>query len=763
MRFESPADSQVEVWAGVECTVNRVGERYFDQFERSGHAGRLSDLDLLAELGVSAVRYPVLWERTAPDGPASIDWAWADARLGRLRELGVRSIVGLLHHGSGPRDTSLIDPAFPEKFAAYARRVAGRFPWVNDWTPINEPLTTARFSGLYGHWYPHGRDDETFARVLLNQCRAIVLAMRAVREINPRARLIQTEDLGKTYSTRRLKYQAKFENDRRWLTFDLLCGRVTPEHPLWKYLHLGVGEAELWWHVEHHCPPDVIGSNHYLTSERFLDERLARYPPHTHGGNLWHAYADVEAVRVCAEGTAGPRALLREAWERYQLPLAVTEAHLGCTREEQVRWLKEVWDAAVGLRREEGADVRAVTAWSALGAFDWDSLMTCDAGHYEPGLFDLRAPAPRPTALARAVRDLARTGDCLHPVLDSPGWWRRLGRLQYRPVSHKGIHDGGAPHASQGVNMRGETLRPILITGATGTLGRAFARVCERRGLTYQLLTRQELDIADAAGVEVALADYEPWAIINAAGYVRVDDAERDRDRCFRENTTGPATLAAACARRGVALVTFSSDLVFDGAQQPSPYVERDAPVPLNIYGESKAEAERRVLELHPPALVIRTSAFFGPWDEYNFVIAALRALASGSGEFRAADDMVISPTYVPDLVNASLDLLIDGERGVWHLANQGAVTWFELACAAAQAAGLDAEGVVPASMVSFALPAARPAYAALASERGQLLPPLSDALGRFARDCEMSWAPAQEESDDELSPRARRAVAGRK
>jgi len=215
---------RIEVWAGAECTVNRVGDRYFDQTVRNGHEGRLADLDLFAGLGIRAVRYPVLWERTAPDGPERADWTWPDERLRRLRELGVRPIVGLVHHGSGPRDTDLLDPAFPERLAAYAGAVARRYPWVEEYTPVNEPLTTARFSALYGHWYPHRRDDLGFARALLTQCRAVVLAMRAIREVNPAARLVQTDDLGKTYGTATLAYQAAFENERRWLTFVLLAG-----------------------------------------------------------------------------------------------------------------------------------------------------------------------------------------------------------------------------------------------------------------------------------------------------------------------------------------------------------------------------------------------------------------------------------------------------------------------------------------------------------------------------------------------------------
>jgi dTDP-4-dehydrorhamnose reductase len=750
----APRLSPLELWGGVECTVNRVGLRYFDQLERGGHASRPEDLELFAGLGIKALRQPVLWERTAPEGLERADWAWADERLARLSELRLRAIVGLVHHGGGPRTTGLDDPLFPEKLARFARAVAERYPHVEDYTPVNEPLTTARFSGLYGHWHPHGRDDRTFARALVNECRAVVLSMRAVREVNPRARLVQTEDLGKTFSTRSLRYQAEFENERRWLTFDLLCGRVTREHPMWCYLTwAGVEESELRWFLENPCPPDLVGVNHYLTSERFLDHRLERYPPHTHGGNGRQAYADVEAVRVRAEGCAGPRALLEETWERYRLPLAVTEAHLGCTREEQLRWFVEVWEAARALR-EEGADVRAVTAWALLGSFDWNSLLTRDEGHYEPGVFDLRAPAPRPTALAALLRELARGDSPSHPALDSPGWWRRLERLIYLPEhrraktnaagqapsklasvdSRVGQRERSTRARGEGGSVRAETCageaRAILIAGATGTLGRAFARACQARALPHRLLTRAELDIADASSVAAALEEFAPWALVNAAGYVRVDDAEAQPELCRRENAFGPALLAKECAARGVALVTFSSDLVFDGAAR-RPYVERDATAPLCVYGRSKAEAERLVLAAHPSALVVRTSAFFGPEDEYNFVTLALRSLAAGR-RFAAASDAVVSPTYVPDLVHACLDLLIDGERGLWHLANRGALTWAELARRAARLAGLDAGLVEARPTSSLGLAAPRPAYSALTSERGLLLPPLEDALARY-------------------------------
>jgi dTDP-4-dehydrorhamnose reductase len=108
------------------------------------------------------------------------------------------------------------------------------------------------------------------------------------------------------------------------------------------------------------------------------------------------------------------------------------------------------------------------------------------------------------------------------------------------------------------------------------------------------------------------------------------------------------------------------------------------------VYGRSKAEAEQRVLDKHPGALVVRTSAFFGPWDKHNFVTWPCRRWSAASPS-RAASDMTVSPTYVPDLVHACLDLAIDGEAGIWHLANAGGVSWAELALKAADAAGVDA------------------------------------------------------------------------
>ena len=293
------------------------------------------------------------------------------------------------------------------------------------------------------------------------------------------------------------------------------------------------------------------------------------------------------------------------------------------------------------------------------------------------------------------------------------------------------------PSASVGnVNVQGSASRALLITGGTGTLGQAFARICQRRGLPYYLLKRDDMDITNVDSISSAVDRYEPWAIVNAAGFVRVDDAEKEVERCMRDNVTGPTNLAGVCAEKKIPLVTFSSDLVFDGLKQ-TPYVESDSPRPMNIYGKSKRDAEKNVLEALPAALAIRTSAFFGPWDQFNFVSCVLSTISQGQ-TFWAADDQTVSPTYVPDLVNATLDLLIDGEEGVWHLANAGALTWAQFARRVAQIAGYDQHWIRSCDQASLRLDAVRPRFSALSSERATLMRPLEAALHGFSWNANM-------------------------
>ncbi len=713
----------LQKWGGAECTVNRVGNDFIDQLKETGHHERESDIALLAELGIQRIRFPMLWERIAPRFGRVPDWSWTDRRLELLRKFSIDPIAGLLHHGSGPAHTSLVDDDFPEKFAGFAGEAVARYPWIIDWTPINEPLTTARFSALYGLWYPHARDERTFWTAQLNQIDGIRLAMQAIRKVQPGARLIQTEDLGRTYATEGLADQAAFDNERRWVTWDLLCGMVGPGHPLWPRLcDFGFGPRLRAIHDDP-CPPDVIGIDHYLTSDRLLDERVDRYPPATRGGNATTPYSDVEALRVLTPPPRGLQGALKDAWQRYGLPIAITEVHNGCSREEQVRWFDEAWSTAQRLRAD-GVDVRAVTAWALFGNRGWSTLLTAK-GEYECGAFDVSSGSPRPTALADAIRWPGQPRNC-----PGSGWWQRDQRLEYPAAARPAPI---AEYVAAGTASCLDRRCPILIVGATGTLGRAFARECLQRDLSYQITDRNTLNILDDGSINAVLEDIRPWAVINAAGWVRVDEAESEPEACRAVNEVGSISLARACAERSISTLSFSSDLVFDGTANRA-YLEHDEPAPLNVYGHSKAALEAALASLPGKHLTIRTAAFFSPFDRHNFAVHCVERLQGGE-VFEAASDCIVSPTYVPDLCRSALDLLLDGETGIWHLTNGEGVTWLEFAHRLAAAAGLGQGSLVGRSHLEMQWRARRPASVPLASARGHLLPTLESAITRFTQD----------------------------
>ncbi|WP_407430387.1 family 1 glycosylhydrolase [Arcticibacter sp.] len=610
----------MEIWGGIECTINRVGDRYMDQLEYSGHYDRLSDLDLLAGLGIKKLRYPVLWEKHQPENGQEIDWTSTSQRLSRLLELHVEPIVGLVHHGSGPAYVSIADESFVNGLADYAGKVATEFPWINYYTPVNEPLTTARFCGLYGIWHPHGSSSETFLRILINECKATVLAMQSIRKINPGAMLVQTEDMGRTHSTPALRYQADFENHRRWLSLDLLCGKVGLNHPLYKYLvQNGISEADLEFFLENPCPPDIIGINHYLTSERYIDERLGIYPPHTHGGNGKHQYADVEVVRVGCRKAYGPYRILKEVWNRYKLPIAVTEVHLHCTREEQMRWFNRVLQDARRLGKEQ-ADVRAVTAWALLGSFGWNCLLREECGDYEAGVFDVSSGSPRPTAmssliLSASVMDVKPR----HPLLKQKGWWERDIRILY----HKTIPLRSAISKSVGP--------VLLIVAKSGVMGGTFARLCELRNIPYKLVSREELHLTGGSSPKDLFPETKIWAIVDA-----IDSQTYSR----RYTSSGPdlniarksGALAAFAKRHNMKMATFSADLL----------------------------TEHYVMLQNPDTLMIRTGLF--STSDFNHSQKPLSSKRIQRVSFTSTD--------VRELVNNTLDLLLDNERGIWHLVN---------------------------------------------------------------------------------------------
>lgn len=705
----------IEIWGGVECTIVRMKNDIHDQLEKSGHESRPDDMRLIAGLGIKTIRYPLLWEKSVRDKNF---FRLHDERLQELIKSGIEPIAGLLHHGSGPFHTALDDPDFPYLLAEYAYNISKRYPWITSYTPVNEPLTTARFSGLYGIWYPHMTGDHSFLKMFLNQMKGIVLSMQAIRANNPQAALIQTEDLCKIHSTKQLKYQADFENHRRWLTYDLLTGKFDFRHPLWNYLiQSGIHEKEIEFFLENVTTPAVCGFNYYVSSERYLDQNLRDYPQCHHGGNGTHTYADVEAVRV-SNAQIDLYSLLKDAWMRYQLPLALTEIHIACTREEQMRWFYEAFQTGNKLT-SEGVNFRAITAWSLLGSYDWDTLLQNKNNTYECGAFDVRSGIPRPTALAKMICELNSGIPSGDRLLEIPGWWRRNIRQLYGR--------GGEMQ----IEVDGYAGKKILILGATGSLGKALVRICNTRGLIFDFVKRDQFDITSKASLEKMIDEKQPWAVINATGYSRIDDAETCPEACFLINTRVPSMLAEICGKNQIRLVTFSTDQVFNGKKR-NPYIESDIPEPLNVFGASKQQAEESVLHVNPDTLIIRSSSFFNPWYENDMLGMIIQSDPNLNIPFYLPSDIIMSPTYIPHMVNASLDLLIDNEKGIWHLSSEEEITYFRFIKLAFKIAGISDRNLHAVHSSKLNYIAERPPYSVLSNSQGFSLPPLFDALVNY-------------------------------
>jgi dTDP-4-dehydrorhamnose reductase len=695
--------SRLELWGGYECTVNRVRDEWYDQTPRTGHEHRISDLQLFADLGMTELRYPALWERISPEHPETRDFRWTDERLPKIRELGMQPIVTLCHHGSGPHYTSLIQDSFAPGLARHAAAVAERYPWIRDWTPVNEPLTTARFSALYGYWYPHTETEQAFWTALLNEIDATRLSMREIRKVNPQARLIQTDDLGYCHATEPLQAEADYQNQRRWIGWDLLCGMVTPEHPLWaRIAQHGLGDR-LRAIADDPSPPDVIGVNHYLASERLLDHRIDLHinravADRELGQCNGVAYVDVDAIRNLREGVLGLPALLRQAAERYGRTVAVTECHNGATREEQVRWFVEVWDGVQALR-DDGVDVCAVTAWSLLGSHDWNRMVTRFVGHYEVGVYDVRSGEPRPTMLAPVLKDLAAGRRPRAVALDQPGWWRRENRFINTPPSHQPAYDIARNPALA------ESGAPLLIVGANTPLTQLLVRACEVRGLPYARA---------AHATETLLTSLQPWGVIDGRDWAGVCQASwshaRRRVRWQRANFAPPELLVEACGRLGLTCAAFTATEDFE-------------------------EVDERLLELGQGRLLLAgAEGVFAPWDRSRFAVAALDALELGL-PVQACGESHWDETYGPDLIDAVLDLMMDGVTGVQRFLPSEPWSVADFTRRLAEVAECD-----PQLVIESRLPTLRPVQATNAGTGpASLLPPGETMLERFVREARVA------------------------
>ena len=256
----------------------------------------------------------------------------------------------------------------------------------------------------------------------------------------------------------------------------------------------------------------------------------------------------------------------------------------------------------------------------------------------------------------------------------------------------------------------------VLITGAGGQLGHdlvgAFA--CDE----VVALAHADLDVTSEPAVVAAVRDHAPDLVVHAAAYTRVDACESEPETAWRVNALGSWWVARACALAEAAMVYVSSDYVFDG-RSSRPYTEFDPVSPLSVYGRSKEAGEQLVRQTLAAHYIVRTSWLQGTQGS-NFVKTMLR-LGSEHGAVSVVDDQTGSPTFTFDLAPALRRLAVTGRYGTYHLTNAGHCTWFALARAAFEEAGLDV-AYTPTDTVTFGLPAPRPAYSVLDNLKARLV-----------------------------------------
>jgi dTDP-4-dehydrorhamnose reductase len=273
----------------------------------------------------------------------------------------------------------------------------------------------------------------------------------------------------------------------------------------------------------------------------------------------------------------------------------------------------------------------------------------------------------------------------------------------------------------------------VLVCGAGGQLGQAMVR---RLSSVHDVIARTsaELDVTSTAEVTQAVRAVQPDAVINCAAYTNVDGAEVEPERALAVNAIGPRNLARAAREANATLVHFSTDFVFDG-KAAAPYAETDAPRPEGVYAASKLLGEWFAAETGR-TYVLRVESLFGGPRAKSSVDLLLNAIVTGA-EARAFSDRTVSPSYVDDVVEASLALLERNRpAGLYHCVNTGMTTWLNLARELAALTGRHQARIIPIRMSDLTLKAPRPQFAALSNAKltgeGISMPTWQDALRRY-------------------------------
>jgi dTDP-4-dehydrorhamnose reductase len=278
----------------------------------------------------------------------------------------------------------------------------------------------------------------------------------------------------------------------------------------------------------------------------------------------------------------------------------------------------------------------------------------------------------------------------------------------------------------------------VVVFGSSGQLGVELCAELGRRGYEVRGFERAAISISNAEMVERALAEFDPFAVFNAAAYNQVDVAEREPAAAFEANALGVRNLAVACRQCDARLVHFSTDYVFDG-ELGRPYKETDPTHPLGAYAVSKLAGELYAQAYLDRPIIIRTSGVFGPRGvktaRGNFPELMLRLAREGK-PLRIVEDHVASPTYAPALASRSVDTLERDLHGIFHIGGGEPVSWFDYARLIFEKAGVSAD-LTPTNEREYRTAARRPRYSALDNARLREcgiapMPPLAEAIAEY-------------------------------
>jgi len=340
-----------------------------DEMEKCRHyACWEEDFELVHELGTEFLRYGPPYYKTHL-GPGKYDWEFADRTFARLEKLGIKPIADLCHFGVPDWIGSFQNKDWPVLFAEYCKAFAQRYKWVRFITPVNEIYIAATFSAQFGWWNERLTGDRNFVTALHNLCKANVLAMHAILDVNPKAIFILSE--ASEYNHPRnpsCAATAYIYNQKRFLGSDLTYGQpLTFE--MYEYLmDNGMTREEYHWFCNHHRKEHcVMGTDYYDTNEHIVNSDGSVSP----AGEIFGYYV-----------------IAHQYFDRYHLPVMHTETNLP-DNERAPAWIRKEW-ANVHKLREDGVPLLGFTYYSLTDQVDWDTALVKDNGNVNPlGLYDL--------------------------------------------------------------------------------------------------------------------------------------------------------------------------------------------------------------------------------------------------------------------------------------------------------------------------------------------------------------------------------------